>query len=192
MGMEDVLTIRTERTPNPNSLKYILGRALVPGGSANFPTPDSAKGRSPLAEKIYEVPGVLGVFIGPDFFTLTRDDGVQWSDVNEKLAPALEAFFASGAPVLEGKAEVRAPMMPKNEADAALVARIEELLETKIRPAVSQDGGDIVFRGFAKGIVYLELHGSCSGCPSSSATLKAGIESMLKMHLEEVTEVQAI
>jgi Fe-S cluster biogenesis protein NfuA len=190
--MEDVLTIKTERTPNPNSLKYVLGRALVPGGSANFPTPDSAKGRSPLAEKIYEVPGILGVFIGPDFFTLTRDDGVQWSDVNEKLAPALEAFFASGAPVLEGKAEVRAPMFPANEADAVLVGKIEELLDKQVRPAVNQDGGDIVFRGFEKGIVYLELHGACSSCPSSTATLKAGVESMLKLNIPQVVEVQAI
>jgi Fe-S cluster biogenesis protein NfuA len=190
--MEDVLTIHTERTPNPNSLKYVVGRALIPGGSAHFPSAESARGRSPLAGRIFAISGVAGVFIGPDFFTVSRDEGVEWGEINAALAPALEEFFASGETVLSGKNDIRAPVLPKNEADAVLIGKIEKILDEQVRPAVAQDGGDIVFRGYEKGIVYLEMHGACSGCPSSTATLKSGVESMLKMHVPEVTEVQAI
>lgn len=191
--MEDILNIRTERTPNPNSLKYVLGRLLLPGGSANFPTAASAQARSPLARRIFLVPGVEGVFIGSDFFTLTRTEGLLWPMINEALVPLLEDFFASGDPVLSTRDAVQAPMLGDVSVDPTLAARIQELLDEKIRPAVAQDGGDLVYRGYENGVVYLELHGACSSCPSSSATLKAGVESMLRLHLpDQVREVQAV
>lgn len=190
---DDVLTIRTEKTPNPNSLKYIVGRLLIPGGSANFPTPESAQTRSPLARRIFAVPGVTGVFIGSDFFTVTRQEGVMWAAINEHLAPALEAFFESGESVLQGKAPADAPMLGDISTSPELVAQIQSLLNEKIRPAVANDGGDITYRGYENGVVFLELHGACSSCPSSTATLKMGVETMLKQHLpDHVREVQAI
>lgn len=191
--MDDVLTIRTETTPNPNSLKYNVGRLLIPGGSANFPTAESAAGRSPLARRMFAVEGVEGVFVGSDFFTITRREGVTWGDINAALAPALEAFFDAGEPVLVGKAPADAPMLGDVGANPALVERIKQLLEEKVRPAVMQDGGDIVYRGYENGVVFLEMHGACSNCPSSTATLKVGIETMLRNELPEaVREVQAI
>lgn len=191
--MEDILTIRTERTPNPNSLKYQVGKLLIPGGSANFPTAESAAARSPLARRIFTVPGVLGVFIGSDFFTITREEGVSWGDINAQLAPALEAFFESGEGVLQGKAPADKPMVGDTATSPELVAQIQHLLDEKIRPAVAQDGGDIIYRGFENGTVFLEMHGACSGCPSSTATLKAGIETMLRQYLPDVIQdVQAI
>lgn len=191
--MDDVLTIRTEATPNPNSLKYNVGRLLIPGGSANFPTAESAASRSPLARRMFALDGVEGVFIGSDFFTVTRREGVTWGDINALLAPALEAFFDAGEPVLTGKAPADAPMLGDVGADPALVERIKQLLDEKVRPAVMQDGGDIVYRGYENGVVFLEMHGACSNCPSSTATLKVGIETMLRQELPEaVREVQAV
>lgn len=189
---EDTLTIRTERTPNPNSLKYNVGRLLIPGGSANFPTAETAKGRSPLAERLFAVEGVTGVYIGSDFFTITRAEDKDWSALNEGIAPALEAFFDNGEKALTGKAPAAAPTVGQEGVDPKLVEQIESLLDEKIRPAVAQDGGDIIYRGFDKGIVYLEMYGACSGCPSSTITLKQGVESMLRHYLPEVTEVRAI
>lgn len=191
--MEDILTIRTEKTPNPNSLKYVVGKVLIPGGSANFPTPESAAERSPLAKRIFAVPGVTGVFIGSDFFTVNRQEGTAWGDINEKLAPALEAFFESGDAVLTAKAPVERPMLGDVGTDPTLVAEIQRLLDEKIRPAVAQDGGDIIYRGFENGTVYLEMHGACSSCPSSTATLKVGVETMLRQYLpDSVQSVEAI
>jgi Fe-S cluster biogenesis protein NfuA len=191
--MDDVLTIRTEGTPNPNSLKYKVGRLLIPGGSANFPTRESAAERSPLARRMFAVPGVEGVFIGSDFFTITRREGMAWGEINAGLAPALEAFFDAGESVLTGKAPAEAPMIGDAGADPQLVERIKGLLDSEIRPAVANDGGDIVYRGYQDGVVFLEMHGACSNCPSSTATLKAGIETMLRSNLgESVREVQAV
>lgn len=191
--MDDVLTIRTERTPNPNSLKYNVGKMLIPGGSANFPTAESAQTRSPLAKRVFDVKGVLGVFIGSDFFTVTREEGVAWGDINAELAPALEQFFESGDPVLQGKAPAEKPMMGDIGVSPELVDEINRLLDEKVRPAVAQDGGDIIYRGFENGVVFLEMHGACSSCPSSTATLKVGVETMLRQYLPDVVrEVQAI
>ncbi|MCP5404724.1 MAG: NifU family protein [Pseudomonadaceae bacterium] len=187
------MTIRTEATPNPNSLKYNVGRLLIAGGSANFPTAESAATRSPLARRVFGVEGVEGVFIGSDFFTVTRREGVTWGDINAQLAPALEAFFDAGEPVLVGKAPADAPLIGDTDADPATVEKIKQLLDEKVRPAVMQDGGDIVYRGFEKGVVYLEMHGACSNCPSSTATLKVGIETMLRKELPDVVqEVMAV
>ncbi len=191
--MDDVLTIRTEKTPNPNSLKYNVGKLLIPGGSANFPTPESAEKRSPLARRIFGVAGVTGVFIGSDFFTVTRQEGVAWGVINDYLAPALEQFFEKGEPVLQGQAPADAPMLGDVATDPALVSKIQQLLDEKVRPAVAQDGGDILYRGFENGTVFLEMHGACSSCPSSTATLKAGVETMLRQHLPDVVrEVVAV
>lgn len=191
--MEEVLTIRTEKTPNPNSLKYLVGKVLLPGASANFPSPESATERSPLATRIFTVPGVTGVFIGSDFFTVSRQEGTSWGEINEHLAPALEAFFESGDPVLTAKAEPLRPMLGDAGTDPALIEKIQHLLDTEVRPAVMQDGGDIIYRGFSAGVVYLEMHGACASCPSSTATLKAGVETMLRHHLpDHITEVQAV
>lgn len=188
---EAVMTVRTERTPNPNSLKYNLGKTLIPGGSANFPTAESA-GRSPLASRLFGVEGVVGVFIGPDFITITKQEELAWGDINGGVAPALEAFFDSGEPVLKGVKVAEDKEIGAETADPEMVSKIKQLLDEKVRPAVAQDGGDITYRGFENGIVYLEMQGSCSGCPSSSATLKLGIENMLKQALPEVEEVRAI
>lgn len=192
MSTENVMTVRTERTPNPNSLKYNLGKVLLPGASANFPTSASA-GRSPLAERLFSVPGVVSVFIGSDFITITKDEAKSWGDINGGIAPALEGFFESGEPVLKGaKTAETVAEIGASTADPELVARIKQLLDEKVKPAVAQDGGDITYRGFENGIVYLEMQGSCSGCPSSSATLKSGIETMLRHYCPEVAEVRAI
>ena len=190
---DEILTIRTERTPNPNSLKYHVGRLLIPGGSANFPSAESAHERSPLANGIFAVPGVTGVFIGSDFFTVSREEGTTWQAINEHLAPALEKFFESGQPVLTSKKPKEAPVVGDTGTDPALVAQIQQLLDEKVRPAVMNDGGDIVYRGYENGTVFLELHGACSSCPSSTATLKIGVETMLRQHLPDaVQKVEAL
>lgn len=189
---EDILTVRTEATPNPNSLKYHIGKLLIPGGSANFPTSESAEERSPLAARLFGVEGVLGVFIGSDFFTITRDENYEWSTLNEGLAPALEAFLESGDAVLIGKASAAKPDIGDVNADPAVVQKIQELLDEKVRPAVAQDGGDIIYRGYDNGVVYLEMFGACSGCPSSTLTLKQGVETMLQQHIPHIVAVEAV
>tara|TARA_R110000868_G_C10967898_1_gene769302 strand:+ start:2626 stop:3201 length:576 start_codon:yes stop_codon:yes gene_type:complete len=189
---EAVMTIRTERTPNPNSLKYNLGRVLIPGGSANFPTVESCETRSPLAKRLFVVKGVSGVYIGSDFVTITKDEDANWQDINAELAPALEEFFESGDSALTGSAPAEEQEIGAETADPELVARIKQLIEEKVRPAVAQDGGDICYRGFENGIVYLEMKGACSGCPSSSITLKQGVEGMLTHYCPEVTGVEAL
>ncbi|MEC8066667.1 MAG: NifU family protein [Pseudomonadota bacterium] len=189
---ETVMTIRTERTPNPNSLKYNLGRVLIPGGSANFPTVETARKRSPLAERLFEVTGVSAVFLGSDFITITKEDAADWNDVNGGLAPVLEAFFESGEPALTGNKPVDVQEIGADTNDPELVAKIKKLIDEKVRPAVAQDGGDIEYRGFKDGVVYLEMKGACSGCPSSAVTLKQGVEGMLMHYVPEVTSVEAL
>lgn len=189
--MDNVLTVRTERTPNPNSLKYNLGRMLLPGGSANFPTNESAS-RSPLAEKLFTVEGVQGVFIGSDFITLTKDTETTWQDINVGVAPALEEFFESGQDVLVGGQIAEDQLIGAETADPELMEKLQKLVDERVRPAVAQDGGDITFRGFENGVVFLEMHGACSGCPSSTVTLKNGVENLLKHYIPEVEEVRAI
>lgn len=188
---EDVMTIRTEKTPNPNSLKYNLGTTLLPGGAANFPTEESAH-RSPLATRLFGVGGVTGVFIGPDFLTVTKQPEKEWAEVNIGLATALEAFFEAGDPVLKGGEVAPEKEIGAETADPDLVHAIKELLEERVRPVVAQDGGDIIYRGYEEGVVYLQMLGACSGCPSSTATLKMGVERMLCENIAEVKEVRAI
>ena len=177
--------IQTETTPNPATLKFLPGCEVMPaGGTANFVNPAEAA-RSPLAERLVELEGVAGVFLGADFVTVTKEGAKDWEAMKPQLLGALMDHFSSGRPAMEGVAAAQAA------SDDPLVAQIKELLDTRVRPAVAQDGGDIIFRRFENGVVYLHMQGSCSGCPSSTATLKHGIENMLRHYIPEVSEVRS-
>jgi Fe-S cluster biogenesis protein NfuA len=180
--------IQTEGTPNPATLKFLPGRAVVTGGPVDMPDVESAR-RSPLAERLFQVEGVAGVFLGGDFITVTKRADKQWDLLKPALLGVIMEHFIADRPVL---AEGLAAAAESGEEDTEIVSQIKELLDTRVRPAVAQDGGDIVFRGFERGIVYVHLQGSCSGCPSSTATLRMGIENMLKHYVPEVMEVRAV
>ena len=179
--------IQTEQTPNPATLKFLPGRIVMESGTANFPTAEGAQ-RSPLASRIFGVDGVTGVFLGSDFVTVTKDTDQEWHVLKPAILGVILEHFTSGRPVIEAEA---ATTGEGEGEDDEVVAQIKELIETRVRPAVAQDGGDIIFRGFEDGVVYLHMQGSCSGCPSSTATLKAGIENMLRHYVPEVVEVRA-
>lgn len=181
--------IQTEETPNPATLKFIPGREVMKTGTANFVAAGEAK-RSPLAESLFGVEGVTGVFLGSDFVTVTKGADRDWQLMKPAVLGAIMEHFTANKPVIVETAAVAGG--ETGEADSEIVTQIKELLETRVRPAVAQDGGDIVFHGFENGVVLLEMHGSCSGCPSSTATLKMGIENMLKHYIPEVTEVRAV
>jgi len=186
--------IQTEATPNPLTLKFLPGREVLQGGTADFRSPEEAE-RSPLAQRLFQVEGVDGVFLGHDFVSITKGDENDWYQMKPALLGIIMEHFTSGRPVLaEGSGEA-GPAEHGNEfapEDAGIVDQIKELLDTRVRPAVAQDGGDIVFRGFERGVVYLNMRGACSGCPSSTATLKMGIENMLRHYIPEVVEVRAV
>ena len=179
--------IQTEPTPNPLTLKFTPGVNVLETGTAFFTTSEDA-GVSPLAASLFEVEGVNAIFLGSDFITVTKDEASHWEALKPILLTTIMDHFVSGKPVMisAGQAVV------SNAEDSDLVKQIKELIETRVRPAVAQDGGDIIFKGFADGIVQLELHGSCSGCPSSTITLKNGIENMLKHYVPEVIAVEAV
>jgi Fe-S cluster biogenesis protein NfuA len=179
--------IQTEQTPNPASLKFLPGVTVMSSGTANFPDARSAA-RSPLAESLFALPEVTGVFLGADFITVTKIEEADWYRVKPAVMALIMEHFTAGRPVLLSGGEEAAG----EEEDDEVVAQIKELLETRVRPAVAQDGGDIIFHDFADGVVYLHMQGSCSGCPSSTATLKAGIENMLRHYIPEVVEVRQI
>ena len=181
--------IQTESTPNPATLKFLPGQAVLDAGSADFPTAE-AGAKSPLARRIFEVDGVAGVFFGTDFVTVTKSDAVAWDHIKPAILGAIMEHFQSGDPAIEGQAT--GGHQTGDGEDAELVTQIKELLDTRVRPAVAQDGGDITFHGFDRGVVYLHLQGACAGCPSSTLTLKMGIENLLKHYLPEVTEVRAV
>ena len=181
--------IQTETTPNPATLKFLPGRSVMESGTAHFVAAEAAA-RSPLAERLFAVPGVEGVFLGADFITVTKADDREWQLMKPALLGVIMEHFTAGRPVV--LTDAAAADESFNDADAEIVDQIKELLDTRVRPAVAQDGGDIVFRGFEKGVVLLHMQGSCSGCPSSTATLKMGIENMLKHYVPEVTEVRAV
>ena len=177
--------IQTEQTPNPATLKFLPGRAVTGGGSANFATRDGVE-RSPLAQRLFEIDGVDGVFLGSDFVTVTKREGVDWYVLKPSILGAIMEHFMAGRPVLLDDA---APAPASDEDDDEVVAQIKELLDTRIRPAVAQDGGDIVFESYADGVVTLHMQGACSGCPSSVMTLKAGIENMLRHYIDRKSVV---
>jgi Fe-S cluster biogenesis protein NfuA len=190
--------IETETTPNPASLKFLPGRQVMPAGTRDFTSPEAAEA-SPLAQAIFDTGEVVNVFYGWDFITVTAAPGVDWSGLKPQVVAILLDHFVSEAPLFAGGSAhgitvppEAADMVVEDRAeDAETIAAIHELLETRVRPAVAGDGGDIAYRGFADGVVYLTLQGACSGCPSSTATLKQGIESLLKHYVPEVTEVRA-
>ncbi len=181
--------IQTEETPNPQTLKFLPGREVVASGSVDFASRENAA-RSPLAERLFKVEGVQRVFFGQDFVTVTKSDAKDWSVMKPALLGVIMEHFVSGQPVLlEGDV---APAAESADEDDEIVAQIKDLLETRVRPAVAQDGGDIIFDSFKDGVVYLHMQGSCSGCPSSTATLKMGIENMLRHYVPEVVEVRPV
>jgi Fe-S cluster biogenesis protein NfuA len=182
--------IQTEETPNPATLKFLPGRVVLPEGTRDFRNPDEAE-TSPLASRIFAVEGVSGVFLGHDFVTVTRDDA-EWPHIKPAVLGAIMEHYLSGAPVLaEGSAE-DADDANYDAEDEETVAVIKELIETRVRPAVANDGGDITFQGFRDGVVFLHMRGACSGCPSSTATLKQGIENLLRHFVPDVTEVRPV
>lgn len=182
--------IQTETTPNPATLKFLPGRSVLSSGTLDMPDRASAA-KSALAERLFEIPGVNGVFFGSDFITVSKVEG-EWQQLKPAILGAIMEHFMSGTPILkEEKADAPAGHDEFFEpGDAETVATIKELIETRVRPAVANDGGDITFRGYKDGIVYLDMKGSCSGCPSSTATLKHGIQNLLKHFVPEVTEVR--
>lgn len=190
--------IETETTPNPASLKFLPGRQVMPSGTREFATPEAAEA-SPLAQAIFDTGEVVNVFFGANFVSVTAAPGVSWSELKPMVVSILLDHFVSEAPLFAGgdasgisvPAEDEALLVEENPENADIVAQINELLETRVRPAVAGDGGDIAYRGFKDGVVYLTLQGACSGCPSSTATLKHGIEGLLKHYVPEVVEVRA-
>jgi Fe-S cluster biogenesis protein NfuA len=188
------MLIETESTPNPATVKFLPGRTVMASGTRDFASPEEAKA-SPLAEALFTLDQVEGVFFGRDFVSVTAAPGSDWRDLKPQVLGVLLDHFASEAPLFHAgsaqEIEV-ADEVVDNPEDAEIVSQIKELIETRVRPAVARDGGDIVYRGFDRGTVYLAMHGACSGCPSSTATLKQGIESLLKHYVPEVTEVLAV
>jgi Fe-S cluster biogenesis protein NfuA len=181
--------IQTESTPNPATLKFLPGQTVLDLGTADFPSADAAE-KSPLARRIFGVAGVTGVFFGTDFVTVTKAEGVDWAHVKPAILGAIMEHYQSGAAVMEG--EGQAAHAAHDGPDSDIVRQIKELLDTRVRPAVAQDGGDITFHGFDRGVVYLHMKGACAGCPSSTLTLKMGIENLLRHYIPEVTEVRPV
>jgi Fe-S cluster biogenesis protein NfuA len=181
--------IQTESTPNPATLKFLPGQTVLDAGTADFPTSEAAS-QSPLARRIFGAGPVTGVFFGTDFVTVTKAEGADWAHVKPGILGAIMEHFQSGAPVMEG--EAAGGHAEHTGEDGDIVRQIKELLDTRVRPAVAQDGGDITFHGFDRGIVYLHMQGACAGCPSSTLTLKMGIENLLRHYIPEVTEVRPV
>ena len=179
--------IQTEQTPNPSTLKFLPGRVVMEKGTLDFANADSTQS-SPLAKRLFAVEGVERVFFGADFVTVTKAADKDWQMLKPSILGGIMEHYTSGEPVVAGEAAAAADTGAE---DDEIVAQIKDLLETRVRPAVAQDGGDIIFQDFRDGVVYLHMQGSCSGCPSSTATLKMGIENLLKHYVPEVVEVQA-
>ena len=183
--------IQTERTPNPATLKFLPGEAVMSTGTADFRDVESAE-RSPLARRLFQVEGVTGVFFGGDFVSVSKSDDADWQLLKPVILGVIMEHFVAGHPLLLDDAAQTVDEVADDGADAEIIAQIKELLDTRVRPAVAQDGGDITYQGFQNGIVMLQLQGSCQGCPSSTMTLKMGIENMLKHYIPEVVEVRAV
>lgn len=190
------MLIQTEPTPNPSTLKFLPGRQVMDSGTRDFATPEEAEA-SPLAEAIFSTGEVEGVFFGRDFISVTAAPGVEWKQLKPEVLAILLDHFASEAPLFRPGTAAGIHVAPEaaiddRPEDAEIVAQIRELIDTRVRPAVARDGGDIVYRGFREGKVFLALQGACSGCPSSTMTLKQGIESLLKHYVPEVEAVEAV
>ncbi|OYW88767.1 MAG: NifU family protein [Sphingobium sp. 32-64-5] len=194
------MLIETEKTPNPATLKFLPGKQVMAAGTRDFATPEEAEA-SPLAEALFSLGDVTGVFFGSNFISVTIAPGAEWSDVKPDVLATLLDHFTADIPLFRAgtAAGIQVPAdeeaatgLTDDPADAEIVAQIRDLIDTRVRPAVANDGGDIIYRGFDKGKVYLRMQGACSGCPSSTATLKNGIEALLKHYVPEVTEVLAV
>ena len=182
--------IQTESTPNPATLKFLPGQSVMPAGTADFPSAEAAQ-TSPLAKRLFGVEGVSGVFFGPDFVTVTKGEAVDWNHIKPAILGAIMEHYQSGQPVMEGESGA-VGHADHDGPDADIVSQIKELLDTRVRPAVAQDGGDLTFHGFERGVVYLHMQGACAGCPSSTLTLKMGIENLLRHYIPEVVEVRPV
>ena len=183
--------IQTESTPNPATLKFLPGQTVLEAGTADFPNAGTA-GKSPLANRIFAVNGVAGVFLGNDFVTVTKTDGIEWDHIKPAILGAVMEHYQSGAPAIEGDGPSASGHADFEGDESEIVNQIKELLDSRVRPAVAQDGGDITFHGFERGVVYLHMQGACAGCPSSTLTLKMGIENLLRHYIPEVTEVRPV
>jgi Fe-S cluster biogenesis protein NfuA len=184
--------IQTEATPNPATLKFLPGKPVLPGDTRDY-RDAAAAAESPLAEKLFSVTGVAGVFLGQDFITVTKS-GAEWQHLKPAVLGLIMDHYMSGTPMLVGESAQGEAKTSEffSEGDSDVVTTIKQLLDTRVRPAVAQDGGDITFQGFREGVVYLNMKGSCAGCPSSTATLKHGIENLLRHFVPEVSEVRAV
>ncbi|MEI9805722.1 MAG: NifU family protein [Pseudolabrys sp.] len=184
--------IQTETTPNPATLKFLPGRPVLDTGTLDMPTREAAA-KSPLATRLFDLPNVGGVFFGSDFISVTKNDG-DWQQIKPAILGAIMEHYISGAPLVA--ADPSGPVAADDEdfdaKDADTVATIKDLIETRVRPAVAGDGGDITFKGYREGIVFLHMKGACSGCPSSTATLKHGIQNLLHHFVPEVVDIQAV
>jgi Fe-S cluster biogenesis protein NfuA len=192
-----IMLIETEPTPNPATLKFLPGRTVMEAGTRDFATPEEAEA-SPLADALFGLGDVTGVFFGRDFISVTAAPGIDWIELKPDVLGILLDHFSANMPLFRPGTAAGIAVPPEgaefgdNPEDADIVLQIRELIDTRIRPAVANDGGDIVYRGFDAGKVYLQMQGACSGCPSSTATLKNGIEQLLKYYVPEVTEVRAV
>ena len=187
--------IQTEATPNPATLKFIPGVVVVPQGTVDYRDQSDAAGKSPLAERLFAVDGVEGVFFGYDFITITKNEaGGEWQHLKPAVLGTIMEHFVAGHPVMADTAAQNEVPEEEffDEADTEIVATIKDLLDQRVRPAVARDGGDITFRGFRDGTVFLHMRGACAGCPSSTATLKHGIQNLLRHFIPEVEEVEAV
>jgi Fe-S cluster biogenesis protein NfuA len=181
--------IQTESTPNPATLKFLPGQSVLDMGTADFPNAETAA-KSPLARRVFDITGVTGVFLGNDFVTVTKSEDTAWEHIKPAILGAIMEHFQSGAPAIEGDAA--GGHAAHDGENSEIVTQIKELLDTRVRPAVAQDGGDITFHGFERGVVYLHMQGACAGCPSSTLTLKMGIENLLRHYIPELTEVRPV
>ena len=182
--------IQTEATPNPATMKFLPGRPVLESGTLDMPTREAAK-QSALAEKLFDIPNVGGVFFGADFIAVTKSGG-EWQQMKPAILGAIMEHYMSGAPLLAANAAQVASDEFFDEKDADTVATIKDLIETRVRPAVAGDGGDITFKGYKEGVVFLHMKGACSGCPSSTATLRHGIQNLLRHFVPDVTEVRPV
>ncbi|MEM0898981.1 MAG: NifU family protein [Pseudomonadota bacterium] len=188
--------IQTETTPNPATLKFLPGQVVMEMGTADFVDPQEASQKSPLASKLFEIDGVMGVFFGYDFVTVTKSEDFEWAHLKPSILANIMEHLTAGEPVIQrsGDDEFAEDAVEEffEKSDAVIVQTIKELIETRVRPAVAQDGGDITFRGFRDGTVFLKMKGACAGCPSSTATLKHGIQNLLRHFVPEVEHVESM
>ncbi|MGE4313305.1 MAG: NifU family protein [Pseudobdellovibrionaceae bacterium] len=184
--------IETEKTPNPETLKFLPGQALLEKGTAEFSDPEQAERYSPLADRLFAVAGVKNIFIGRDFVSITKDETWDWNVLKPMLLTALMQHLTFNEPIVLESYFTKKPQTETSGEDNEIVVQIKALLDERVRPAVAQDGGDIEFDSFEDGILYLRMRGACAGCPSSTLTLKSGIENMMKHYIPEVAAVEAV